>query len=1120
MPLNSLGRFSGGHGAGKIRKYNPGFLTDDQLVQQFCVRGTELDLLLNFLRDCDGPSNPPQVPPQIVIGPRGSGKTSLLLRIMVEVRRDAILSSHFLPVVFAEESYGVSTVGEFWFECLSQLADQTPNGSSQSALVEAIRELRDVRDDRELANRSLGAALDFAVREEKRLLLVVENLNMLFGDMVDPDAGSRLRKVLQNEPQVVLFGSATSRFDEIDNPENALYDLFRVCTLRPLTTQECATLWETISGRPANSGTARSLEILTGGSPRLLTILARFGSATSFSALVMDLLDLVDEHTEYFKSHIESLPAQERKIYLALAELWKPATTREIATRSRTDTNACSAHLARLTERGFVQVAGGSPRKRQYYVTERLYNIYYLLRRRRGSDPLVEALVRFMDAFYSPRELMDITRQIRLDEETCDRESVVLHRAAFSRLVNLPKLAPYRATLYAGIPAEIANGLNLWPLSGDSVGLGDTILASATDSDVQSNGKKREPAELTALCERLHAAAAGGTDEEFEEAISQYSTACRESDVEYGASGAIAHALIHRGIARGSNGMAEEAAVLLERAVELLGEPDNGVSRDMVVNALMNKGVALSELNLPERAVEALDDVIRHVGKMEHPVSNEPLAVALVRKGTLLEEMDRLDEAVAIWSDVVRRFGEDAMLAVKDAVAMALLSKASLLDDAGRDEEALNAYKDVVNRFGTRSELSLRESVGIALINTVRLHGKLRSREEQIAACDEVIDRFWNASDSELRHVTLMALVRKGVALSQLDRTAAAIAIWDEAVSRFEASDDEAIQDEIAHALYHKAIALARLDRGEDALAVCSEMLRHVGDPGDGEMLESLAVALVTKASILLDIGQPEESMVVSEEAVSRLTESEDPAVLRFVGRALINKGMALRTLDRTSEELSVWNDVARRFGDAEDSELQEHVGRSLLLKGRALDKMNRRDDGLIARREIVARYSGSERSNLQGLVQVALGEIADREMARGQYAEAVDAANQLLERTGSVSDDNRWQAHSVRAAAKLAGGNVPECERDIGMVLEILPELDELPSHAIRDLISLSLDIGIERMSELIQESPSNVLLMPLTTALEQELGRRPRVAQEVEEVARDIRRKLAQIRESRRRT
>ena len=224
--------------------------------------------------------------------------------------------------------------------------------------------LRAIRDEQALADRCLGALLDFADREDRRLLLLVENLNMLFREMADPDEGWRLRKTLQTEPRIIVFASATSRFDEIDHPDRALYDLFRIRTLRPLDTNQCAVLWETVTGRRPAPPTVRSLEILTGGSPRLISIVARFGAGLSFRELMADLFDLVDDHTEYFKSHIESLPAQEQRVYLALAALWKPATTREIADHARIGTSACSAQLARLVGRASGIDAPGPARQR------------------------------------------------------------------------------------------------------------------------------------------------------------------------------------------------------------------------------------------------------------------------------------------------------------------------------------------------------------------------------------------------------------------------------------------------------------------------------------------------------------------------------------------------------------------------------------------------------------------------------------------------------------------------------------------------------------------------------------------------------------------------------------
>ena len=223
-----------------------------------------------------------------------------------------------------------------------------PNGPD---LKRTYEELRNVMDDQVLGDRCLGTLQDYADRVGKRLVLIVENLNMMFRDFSDRDsAGWRLRHTLQTEPRLILLASATSRFDDISNPKCAFYELLREVTLRPLDSEACAILgkWcpaETVTGY--DQGIADSYWRQSA----LLTIVARFGANLSFRELMADLLDLVDDHTEYFKSHLDVLPAQERRVYLALAKLWIPATTREIADLARSDTNKCSAQLARLVDR-------------------------------------------------------------------------------------------------------------------------------------------------------------------------------------------------------------------------------------------------------------------------------------------------------------------------------------------------------------------------------------------------------------------------------------------------------------------------------------------------------------------------------------------------------------------------------------------------------------------------------------------------------------------------------------------------------------------------------------------------------------------------------------------------
>ena len=384
--------------------------------------------------------------------PRGCGKTNLLLRVAVEIVRDQELSLSLFPIVFSEESYGVANTDEFWLEALYRLAEQTTRLEGDDDLNLTYKELREIRDDRTLGKRCLSTLLDFSNRYGKRLILIVENLNLMFRDIMDAEAGWKLRHTLQTEPRIILLASATSRFDEIDRSDRAFYDLFVCQTLQPLGTVECAILWENVSGQHRLPEDMRGLRILTGGSPRLLSIIARFRADLSFRDLMTDLLKLIDDLTEYFKNHIEALPPQERRVYVALADLWEPATAREVAVQARLGTSKCSALLNRLIERGAVEVVGGSARRKLYYLAERLYNIYYLLRRSHTQKPLIEALIRFMDAYYSPPELRDVGIRMVREASELESETKTLHWTAFARLIDLPVLASDRKELLSKFP--------------------------------------------------------------------------------------------------------------------------------------------------------------------------------------------------------------------------------------------------------------------------------------------------------------------------------------------------------------------------------------------------------------------------------------------------------------------------------------------------------------------------------------------------------------------------------------------------------------------------------------------------------------------------------------------
>ena len=402
-----------------IRKFNPGtFQSDEQVIEQFVVRKHELDIVLEVLR---GNIDSPSCQHVLVVAPRGRGKTMLLTRVAAELNTNHELSESLLPVRFMEESHEIFNLADFWLDTLFYLARESTKHDPALAeeLQKAHADLTNRWHEETLADRARAAVLEAADRLGKKLVLMVENLQALCGS-VDKHFGWKLRGSLQSEPQIILLATATSRFEGLDDAEQPFFELFRIVALEPLATEECRRLWQVVSGDAVSEREIRPLEILTGGSPRLLVIVAEFARHRSLRQLMEELVVLIDEHTEYFRGHLEVLAKGERRVYISVIDLWQPSSTGEIAARARMDVRAVSTLLGRLVNRGAV-ITEGSGKKRRY-AAERLYSIYYKLRRERDEAAVVENLIRFMVAFYGMGELYQMSR--RLTSEAAESQVI------------------------------------------------------------------------------------------------------------------------------------------------------------------------------------------------------------------------------------------------------------------------------------------------------------------------------------------------------------------------------------------------------------------------------------------------------------------------------------------------------------------------------------------------------------------------------------------------------------------------------------------------------------------------------------------------------------------------
>ncbi len=765
------------------RKYNPAFLSADELVKTFCVRSRELRSISETIRACSSTSNVHM----LVVGPRGSGKTTLLLRVATEVRRDHDLSRRFFPIVFAEESYNVSTCGEFWLEAFYRLTQELPRGVGGADYGRLYDEFRKISDEPTLTNRCLGELLRFAHQEGKRLVLFVENANSIFANAKSTDMGWQLRHTLQTEPQILLIASATNRFDAIDAPSEALFGFFQVRRLKPLNEHEAADLWEGTSGVRPQRPTIRSIQILTGGNPRLISIIAQLGADLSFADLMNSLLALVDDHTEYFRSTLEALPSQERIVFLALAGLWKPATTREIADRARLTTNQCSGQLKRLEERGAVSVAGGSPRRKQYYLTERLFNIYYLLRLQGGAGDLVRALVRFMQAYYSLPQLVQAAAQIAQATKSQDAISCQIARQT-------------PALLTAAAPRDMQG---LFPSLPELVAPSDSSRIAASESRGPA-GKGTSLRELAAEATQLYG------NRELAATIRK----CDEILVRFGTN--------------------------TDPAVQ-----------DQVGALLLNKGVALFELDQVEQAIEVFDDVERRLSSYTFNEALEKRAQARCFKGMVLEKTSLLSEALDSFDSVLQRFLTVNTDAARNWLASAHFHRGVILARTNRAEEAIQAYAALARDLGRHTNSAILTWVAKGLVNQAAMlaeQGRVVAALDAYGALD---DLALDPNSPGHQECINRALAGRASALQSCDRWAEAIAAIDELCDRLDHQSPPAGSGAVARALLARADLLARSAAEDKALLAYDALqLRFADDPGP-DVVDSVASGLVNKGITL-----------------------------------------------------------------------------------------------------------------------------------------------------------------------------------------------------------------------------------------------------------------------------
>ncbi|MFT6856836.1 MAG: tetratricopeptide (TPR) repeat protein [Cyclobacteriaceae bacterium] len=393
----------------QIGVFNPGRLSDQEIEKSFVARQKLFDYLLNKITQEDNGSIPQQY---LLIGQRGIGKSTLLNRIAVELRK-APHNKSYIALSFPEEQYNVDGLGKFWLNCMDALADaldKDNNAKNRSILTKLDNEIKQLTGEKN-SNHIYERLNYYCGKIGRRPILLVDNLNLIF-DRLEKSDHHALRGTLMSNNAPIMVGASFRILNATVDYGAAFYDAFQIHHLQKLTLEESIAVLENlaqITGNEdfnnkliRNKAKLKTLYQLTGGTPRTLVMLYPIIQQGFSSDLQYDLDALMDVATPLYKARFEELPPQMQIILDAIALNWDPTHISVIREVTSLENSKLSPQLKRLTEVGWLQKMDAYQAKgAAYEISERFFNIWYLMRRssRRQKRELV-CLTRFLETFY------------------------------------------------------------------------------------------------------------------------------------------------------------------------------------------------------------------------------------------------------------------------------------------------------------------------------------------------------------------------------------------------------------------------------------------------------------------------------------------------------------------------------------------------------------------------------------------------------------------------------------------------------------------------------------------------------------------------------------------------
>ncbi len=736
-----------------IAIYDPRRLDPASFLAGFVARGDFAEFLLDKLRRM-----PDVAEHHIVVGQRGMGKTSLLRRLAIGIASEPALRERYIPLTFREEQYNVRSLDIFWRNCGEALAEWCESEGKKDIADDIDRSLLTPvwRDSRSAIEAFLGAAKKLGGRP----VLFVDNLDLIL-DALTPEQNWELRRTLQAPGGPILFGAATQMLSQSADQAAAFYEFFHPHVLEPLSETELLQCMSRLAdargeaGKPvreillAEPERIRTLHTLTGGNPRVLTLVYQLLERTESDTVFSDLEVLLDQLTPFYKARVEEYQTDlQRAIIDAIALNWHPITSHDLGEATAVDVTTVSPQLIRLKRDGLVEEVQTSGARSGYQLVERFFNIWYLMRHgTRRTRQKIYWLTAFLTSFYAPAELIRMRSELVEGSSSLHpfyREALEAVGDAWSDTKRIEKAAPI-----------------------------NPVFGQRSDRDTENElGEQTDDgySKALSLARKAYRLGSLGRSEEeiavYDDIVSRFGKSAQPALCEQ-----VAVALSNKGFALGSLGRREEEIAVYDDVVSRFGTSTEPALREQVARVMFNKGVTLGLLERSEEAISVYDDVVSRFEMFTETALIVQVASALFNKGFMLGSLGQSKEAISVYDDVVSRFGTSGEPAVQQRVARALVNKGTGLGQMKQGEQAITVYDDLLSRFGTSAEPVLREEISRALVNKGIELVWLGRGEEALLIYDDVLSRFGMSTEPQIRSSVLLTLKSSAAILNLLGRT-------------------------------------------------------------------------------------------------------------------------------------------------------------------------------------------------------------------------------------------------------------------------------------------------------------------------------------------------------------